>query len=230
MLRIPIHCAFLYLASVTCLIGAFHPRSAGAERPLPSRVAAPSEDAEAIRDVELPELWAAPSDWLGQTVRFALQLHSLDDAWNPFVTRFGTDDYVLVRFWSDSQALWVPEQFERPLGVAFVRRSQPWLAGLRDSPPYQRYEVVAHVAQVFLDRPWMELRSIRPLAGSMTEGALVHAGRGVVLYRNEHWRLALNEFERARAVALDARMHAQLDQLIDVCRRLAGEDEPDPRG
>ena len=226
MLRIPIHSAFLYLTSVTCLIGAFHPSSAGAEVPRATTrasVAAPVPGE--VTDVDLATLWEASADHLGHTVRFSVQFHSIREDWNPYLTRFGTEDFVQVRFWSDSQVLWVPEQFDRPYGIAFVRRSEPWLMALRDSRPYQRYELVAEVRQVFLDRPWMEIRSIKPLAGSMTEGALVHAGRGVALYRSENWKLARSEFERARSVALDARMHAHLDQLIEVCGRLGGSDD-----
>lgn len=227
MLRMPVHCAILYLTSATCLIGAYSPRSAGAERPVAPAAIAGEHDADPeVESVELPALWAAPGARLGQTVRFVVQLHSVEEHWNPFLTRFGTDAYVQLRFWADSQMLWLPGQFQNPLGVAYVRRSAAWLPAVRAARPYQRFEVVAHVAQVFLGRPWMEVREIRPLAGSLTEGALVHAGRGIALFWGEHWRLARNEFERARAVALHEPMLAQLDQLIEVCRRLGGDDEP----
>ena len=167
--------------------------------------------------VDLGEVCLRARGHLGETVRFTLQVESLPESWNPYVTRFGTEDYRAVTVWGDEQNLWDPEQYRTPAATLFLRRGGSADTALGTPARYARFEAVGVVRQVFLGRPWIELVALAPLREQFTEGSMVHAARGVELMAAEHWLLAGQSFERALASELPARVRGELEALRTLC-------------
>jgi len=163
--------------------------------------------------VALAQVVAQPLDYLGGEVRFTLAVESQPQAWNPFLTRFGTEDYRAVVAWGDEQPLWERADFEAPASMLFARRGSACERLLEATPRYGRLEATAIVRQVHGGKPWIELVALATLQQAFTEGSLIHAARGVELMAAEHWRLAASSFERALASDLPERARAELERL-----------------
>jgi hypothetical protein len=163
--------------------------------------------------VSLAQVVAAPLDYLGGELRFSLAVESQPQAWNPFLTRFGSEDYRAVVAWGDEQPLWERSAFEAPATMLFARRGSACEAALEATPRYGRLEATGIVRQVHGGKPWIELVALSPLKERFTEGSLIHAARGVELMAAEHYRLAAASFERALASDLPERARTELDRL-----------------
>lgn len=174
--------------------------------------------AETQQVTPLGVLQAEPLAYLGKSVRCVVQIQSLPESWNPFVTRFGTRDYRALSVWTDEQILWDAQAFQKPFGLVFVRRLSEADLELASAKPYQRYELVAKVSQVFLGRPWIEIESAKRLPEETGEGTVIHAARAVALLIQEHWALAAEEFDRALdSPLLPARAREELERLKQAC-------------
>lgn len=167
--------------------------------------------------VTLTDVVAHPLDYLGGKVHFTLQLESRPESWNPFLTRFGTDDYRAVIAWGDEQALWERSAYQSPVASLFVRRGTPNEESITRAGRYARFEATGIVRQVLVGRPWIELIDLVPLAPQFTEGSLIHASRAMDLMAAEHWDLAAQSFQRAMASDLPDRMRLELDRLRAAC-------------
>lgn len=170
------------------------------------------------RDSSLPTavmplglLQSRPLAHLGQQLRCVFQVQSVPESWNPYVTRFGTRDYRALSVWTDEQLLWDRAQFDKPFGLVFVRRGGDAEELLAQAKPYQRYEVTAEVAQVFLGRPWLAITSARRLGQEVGEGTVIHTARAIALFTQEHYELALEDLDRA--LAPENLPQAALDEL-----------------
>lgn len=179
-----------------------------------SRASAPADE---VRAVELGELHAEPAQWLGRRVRFAFQHHSLPEAWNPCLTRFGSQDYRAALAWSDDQLLWLLEEHDAPQALLFARRGTQPEAALESARTYARFEAVGHVRQVFLGRPWIELESLERLPEEVGEGAILHASRALGSMRERSWQLAREDLARARASNLPPHARQALERLDAEC-------------
>lgn len=166
----------------------------------------------------LAELRADPSAFLGRRVRLRLQFARVLETWNPWLTRFGSGDWIGLAAWSDTAFTWERGVFEDPLERIFVRRSTAVAALVDRAAPYRRFEVEAVVREVFLDEPWIELESARPLTEFVGEGSILHAARGRELMVQENWELALDQLERALVGPLPAAALAELERLAELCR------------
>jgi len=168
-------------------------------------------------DATLSEVFADPELFLGRSIRFTCQVAEHPDSWNPYLTRFGRARYGAVRVWGDEQRLWLPEEFEDPPGLLFARRGSRTWKRLAKVPLYGRVAIEGVVRQVFLDRPWIEVTTARVLPLAMTEGALIHASRGVALMKAGQFPFAANEFARARTSDLPLEIDAELLGFEERC-------------
>lgn len=166
---------------------------------------------------ELRAVALQPLGFLGQELRFTIQVESQPADWNPFLTRFGTEDYRAVIAWGDEQSLWEQADYDNPAAFLFARRGGAVEPILLRAQRYDRFEAGGIVRQVFAGRPWIELTDLRPLDEHFTEGSMVHASRGVELMADEHWELAAQSFERALASNLPARARDELARLQSEC-------------
>lgn len=163
--------------------------------------------------VALSQVVAQPLDYLGGELRFTFAVESHPPAWNPFLTRFGSEDYCAVVAWGDEQPLWERAAFEAPASMLFARRGGDCETILSTTPRYGRLEALGIVRQVHGGKPWIELVELAPLKERFTEGSLIHAARGVELMAAEHYRLAAASFERSLASELPERAHIDLERL-----------------
>src|SRR5688572_2575073 len=191
-------------------------------------VARAAQEAEvaAPESVPLETLLEEPAAWLGRCVRFTIQFHSAPQTWNPYLTRFGTRDYVAAVAWSDEQLLWELDEFEHPRALVFARRASPSGETLAGAPVYGRYEAVGRVAQVFMGHPWIEVAALDRLPEEIGEGAILHATRALRSMDQREWKLALEDLVRAEASNLPPRARAELERLRAHCEEARTERRP----
>ncbi len=160
---------------------------------------------------------SAPSSFLGKTIDVVVEVQAEAPTWNPYVTRFGTDDFRALSVWTDEQELWDAQAFRSPFGLVFARRGGDAERLFADAKPYQRIQLHAVVREVFLGRAWIEATDARRLPDEVGEGAVLHASRAVDLMGQKQWKLAIEDFDRALASNLPERARDQLAKLRETC-------------
>ncbi|HIG11464.1 MAG: hypothetical protein ABGY71_09200 [bacterium] len=165
------------------------------------------------------ELLAHPDRFLGNRVQITVQMHSYQESWNPFLTRFGPREFVCLRGWSDAQFPWLRGDFEQPLMRVFARRGSAAEWALADAKRYQRFELTCAVRAVFGGQPWLEVSAVKPLARNLGTGCVLHAARGLEFMEKGLWQAARLEFERATAGALPRVAREELQRLIALATR-----------
>jgi hypothetical protein len=204
-------------AALLCAIFTATPAQTPAQRAIDAaRTQAPA--AAALEVTPLAAICADPSPLVGTAVRCHFQFESEMTTWNPFLTRFGSDDYRALRVWGDEQMLWKREEWEAPLGVLFVRRDSDVAKLFEHAPKYARFEIVGRVRQVFHDMPWIEIDGAQRLAPEIGEGALLHASRALQLIAGEQWQMASDDLDRALIGNLPDKARAELLRLRDDCK------------
>jgi len=167
-------------------------------------------------------VFAAPLDFLGRRVRVVFQVHSRPERWNPYLTRFGTADWVAVRVWDEHQFLWDVREYEHPVGLVFAPREGAAHELLAKAGEYARFEAVVSVEQVFLGRPWIAIEALQPLREVTGRGTILHASRAIDLMNSGEWRLAIDDLARASVPDLPPAAEAELQRLAAYCEdRLA---------
>jgi hypothetical protein len=180
----------------------------------------------APESVALETVLEEPAAWLGRGVRFTFQFHSAPASWNPYLTRFGTRDFVSAVAWSDEQLLWEVDEHEHPRALVFARRGSASGETLQKAPVYGRYEAVGRVVQVFMGHPWIEVSALERLPEEIGEGAILHATRALRSMDQGEWKLALEDLVRAEASNLPPRARAELERLRAHCEDARAERRP----
>jgi hypothetical protein len=178
---------------------------------------APDAPDAAPADVAFGELQRDASGWLGARVRFTFQFQDSPPVWNPYLTRFGTNDYVGAVGWGDDQLLWRAEDFGAPCVLVFARRGTPAATLLDAARTYSRFEVVGRVSQVFLGLPWIELETAERLPQETGEGAVLHASRALRAMEAGDWGRALEDLARAEISNLPPLARDELARLRSIC-------------
>lgn len=166
--------------------------------------------------VSLVELAREPQEHLGRSVRVRFQVESVPASWNPYLTRFGSHDWLGLRVWADEQFLWEREAWENPAARVFARRGSIADEVLRDAPRMARFEALAHVRQVFLGEPWLEVELVQRITSSIGEGSVLHAERALEHLEKEQWRNALDNFDRALVGQMPEVARAELRRLREL--------------
>ncbi len=165
--------------------------------------------------VSLEALVDDPQAWLGQSVRVRFQLESHPGSWNPYFTRFGSEDWRAVSVWADEQFLWEREAWENPAARVFARRGSVADEVFEGAPRLARFEALAHVRQVFAGAPWIEVSEVQRIAGAIGEGSVLHATRALEHGEKGQWRNAVDNFDRALVGDMPAAARAELRRLRD---------------
>ncbi len=173
----------------------------------------PVEAAAAPVLVALRDVRRAPDARLGEELRMVVQLRGALASWNPWLTRFGELDYAGYAAWGDEQLTWEVREHFDVCERLFARRDSLAERLLRDARPYERFEVVAIVREIFLDEPWLEIVAARRLERQVTEGTVLHASRALALLELGRYSLAASELDRARTTALPDHATAELDRI-----------------
>lgn len=185
-----------------------------------SSARAVSEDAvaEGVVAEEAPllawdELCAAPARHLGRSVRVVVQVKGALEAWNPYVTRFGSREWRAWQAWSDEQEPWRKEQYEAPLVRVFARRDGPAAWALEQARPHTRLVLQLRVRELFLGLPWCEVEAVVPCAEEVGEATVIHAARGLDELRLGRHELAAHSFDEALKAPLPAAARTSLLRL-----------------
>ena len=184
--------------------------------------ATPTQDshlivARAEREVRLHELRANAGRYLGQDVHFALQLSSVTEDWEPYLSRFGPGDWLGFQAWPDELFTWEADVFADPAPRLFCRRGSPAALRLARAAPHARFEARARVCEAFLGEPWIEIVELTPLPGEVGPGTIVHVERARSLRLEGQWDLALEQYGRAKLAPLPPHALAAIEaEILDT--------------
>ncbi|MAF64519.1 MAG: hypothetical protein CMJ84_02505 [Planctomycetes bacterium] len=187
---------------------------------LPSGAAAAAELLPAL--VAYAELDAHPGRFLGRRVRVHVQAGAWVERWDPFLTRFGSEEFRALDAWADEQRLWEAAEHAAPLARLFVRRGSAAEWALSQARTFDRFELELDVRSVLVDRPWVEVSTVRPLEGGWSEGALIHAARAADLHAKGADPRARGELERALRGPLHESARRALAELASAGPREGG--------
>lgn len=176
--------------------------------------------------VGLEDLRAEPPRWLRQRVRFVIQFDARQVDWNPYLTRFGPGDWTAFSAWADERFTWNRDVYDDPVRRLFVRRGGALDAVLDEIQRHERFEVVGRVREVFLDEPWIEVESLRPLREWVGEGSILHVARARELAAQGSFELAFDQLDRAAAAPLPAHAAAELGRMRAFLERLRDQEIP----
>ena len=199
------------------------PSATPSSAPFPPAASASAGASPAPPTLPWDALALDPGAFLGQRVRIVVQLHSLLESWNPYLSRFGPRDHRALRAWSDEQRLWYAGEHDSPALRLFVRRAGAADRVFEGAGTYERFEVDGTVREVFAGSPWIEVDSARRLTERVGEGVLIHATRATSLIASERWALARAELERALEGELPAPARADLERLLAECEAAQAE-------
>lgn len=200
-----------------------------------ARPSEPADPSPSTKSIEAPgiivqpplvswqDLYEHPAQWLGREVRIRIQFQTRVEDWNPYMTRFGTAQFLAVQGWTDEQFPWVVSDFEAPAVRVFARRNGPCEWPLQSAKPYSRYELSGTVREVFLDLPWIEIQDARLLPDQISEATVIHASRAVDLNQQKSWKLAELEFDQALAGPLPDKARIELERLREATRAAASD-------
>lgn len=190
------------------------PQDAGAE-------AAPGgEGTETSAEPAVPwtEVAGSPERFLGKTVHLVVQFHSLEERWNPYVTRFGPYEYFAVEAWTDEQRPWIEAEYDDPAVHLYVRRSER-IAGLfRALEIHERVAVTGVVRELFAGRPWVEVVAAEKLAEYFPEGSVLHAIRAIEMMDEGLFGLAADEMGRVLEAPVPEHVRVAFEAERDRCR------------
>jgi hypothetical protein len=172
------------------------------------------------------ELAARPRDFLHVPVELHVQVEAPLERWNPYFTRFGSDDYAAVTAWADDQLPWVKEDFEHPAVRLFARRGSRAEELLAAAERHERFRVLAVVRELCAGRAWIEALVVRPLSERIPEGTVIHAERALRLIEQGAYELALGELDRALGPDLPPVAEEELRRLRALCEERRAAHEP----
>ena len=173
---------------------------------------------EPVVEVALGELRSDPARWLGSRVRFVFQLQELSQAWEPYLTRFGPTDWVGFSGWPDEAFTWDPTVFHDPATRLFARRAGELDGLLAEAEPFARFEATAWVRELFLDEPWIEIESLRPLYEKVGAGTILHVERAFEFVGRGQWNLGHEQLDRAAAAPVPPHVRAELTRIAEEWR------------
>jgi hypothetical protein len=198
----------------------------GARQPQPSLL---RQEAPAL-SVTLEELRAAPGRFLGEEVRFQVQLRALVEDWDAYLSRFEPGRWLALEVWPDERFTWDAAVFASPVGKLFLRRGGGFEPLARRAQTYQRFAAHARVREVFLGEPWLEVLELVPLDGEVGEGTILHVTRARELASQGQFSLALDQYERARAAPLPPHALAALLEEIRATEEARAQAKAEGRG
>ena len=172
---------------------------------------------------DLPEVAAwnqlveAPEAHLDRPVRLFLQLHSVEEDWECYQTRFAPERWIALRAWTDEQHLWDAAEFGRPEALVFVRRGGRLARLVGRLAPHDRLAIAGVVRTAHLGRPWLEVRGFQRARRTVPEGTVLHASKALELMERKAWELAAEQLERALAAPLPAPSAEELRTFVARC-------------
>ena len=173
----------------------------------------------------LHRLRRAPGVALRKPVHFVLQYKDTVADWNPYLSRFGPENWIGIQGWSDDRYTWDKRVFDDPGDRLFVRKGSAAAQVLRVAQPYQRFEIRGIVREIFLGEPWIEIESATLLPKLVGEGTILHVGRADTLLEDGRVELAIDQLERAKSAPLPANARKELERRIVECHRLVEKQE-----
>ena len=160
---------------------------------------------------------------------FQLQFRALVEDWDPYLSRFEPGRWLAVEAWPDELFTWDESVFVAPVGRLFLRRGGGFEPLARRARTYQRFTAHARVREVFLGEPWLELLELVPLEGEVGEGTILHVTRARELASQGQFKLALDQYERARAAPLPPHALAALLEEIRATEEARAQAKPEGR-
>lgn len=163
----------------------------------------------------ITKLRAAADSYRHVPCEFDMVFHGFSQHYNPYFTRFVPERFVNFSAWGVEQAIWERDQFNDDFPYLFVAKASPMLPKFMEMKRFDRVRFVGVVRDTFRGEPWIEVISITPIPGKITEKALIHRVRGDQATARTHHRIAAREY---RAVLEHPGLPAEF--VLDTTKQL----------
>jgi hypothetical protein len=163
----------------------------------PSVVAQIEEVEAKTRAVTLSQIMKSPEAFRKVPCEFTVTFHTFSQVYNPYFTRFVPEDYFNFSAWADGQKLWRRQEYKNDFAFLFVDKRNPSLKDFLGLKRFDRISVIGSVLDTFKGMPWIEVHSMRPIPGKLTEKALIHRVRGDYAMKTNRPRIAVKELTQA---------------------------------
>lgn len=149
------------------------------------------------KSVTLSQLMKTPESFRAVPCEFTLTFHQFTQVYNPYFTRFVPERFLNFAAWGDEQEIWKVEEYSRDFPFLFVSKGAKNLTDFLKLERFDRVQVVGEIKDIFKGKPWIELYSVKPLDGKITEKSLVHRVRGDMAMKKNRPRIAVKEYNLA---------------------------------
>ncbi|HYC78171.1 MAG TPA: hypothetical protein VEI02_11145 [Planctomycetota bacterium] len=200
-------------------------RPARAPSPTPERPAAASgwwDDVFVDRAATLTDVLAAPESFRGAIFRADVQFRRTVKPPEAYHTKFDGARWLCFAAWPDEASLWDARAFEADHPYFFVRRDAPEAGVLAEAQVYARFTARARIVETLKGRPWIEVLSLEPLPGRLTEACLIRMVKGLRLRDLRKFEAAADEFAAADDAALPGRIRVAALRERAECLRTSG--------
>ncbi len=149
--------------------------------------------------VPLPTIVKSPAKYKETYVEFTCRFYQLGNIENPFHTQFFDTDYVNLHVWYDKAYLWKEKGIKSIFPLLFVRKVDTKIVSqVKNLKKYQRLSIQAHVAGIYKEIPWLEIRSVKPLGKpDLSDKYLYHMRLAEKYSAENKYNLAINEYQIA---------------------------------
>ncbi len=176
---------------------------------------AQEDDEPQAKAMTITKLRAAAESYRHVPCEFDMVFHGFSQHYNPYFTRFVPERFVNFSAWGAEQSIWEREQFNDDFPYLFVAKSNPVLPKFMEMKRFDRVRFVGIIRDTFRGEPWIEVVSITPMPGKITEKALIHRVRGDQATARTHHRIAAREY---RAVIEHPGLPAEF--VLDTTKQL----------
>lgn len=189
--------------------------------PVPARGEIPAggwwDDVFVERTATLGEVLANPESFRGRIVRFAVQFARTTKPVDVYHTSYTPDRWLNVVAWPDEAVLQDAASFRAEHAFFFMSRDHAEAAALAAAPQYSRFALRARVVEVLKGAPWIEILSATPLAGRMTEAALLRLVKAAKLQEHRKFEAAADELGLADDAGLPTAVRVRLLRERAAC-------------
>ncbi len=180
----------------------------------PAKAAAPAggwwDDVFAEPEVTLGDVLAAPELFRGRIVRFSVQFARTTKPVDVYHTAYTPDRWLNVVAWPDEAVLQDSAAYRQEHAFFFLSRDHAEAPAVAEAPQYARFALRARVVEVLKGAPWIEVLSATPLAGRMTEAALLRLVKAAKLQEHRRFEAAADELGLADDAGLPTSVRLRL--------------------
>jgi tetratricopeptide (TPR) repeat protein len=169
------------------------------------------DKADDAQPVDLVKVLDSPDAYKGKEITFDVVFHEVTTFYNPYYTRFIPSQYVNFSAWPVASRLWREEDYLTSFSFLFLEKGHKNYQQLLGMQKYTRLRLTGYVQNTFKNVPWIEVRHIDVLEGSLTRDSLRQIILGDELAKAGKWAEAVDRWNAATMMDLPPDVLASVD-------------------